>query len=649
MGRLIKPNLPQKQALIKLDESIKKGDKKFLAVLPSGIGKTIYSAFAIKNQVGNILYLVHRKEILDQAMKEFAKVLKCDIKEFGLIDKNKKQFDKRYTFSTIQSLSRDKTLKSFKEGHFKFIILDEWHHVRAKTYERVLKHFKRYKLLGLTATPFRLDGKDVLKPANNNVIYDMGIAEGIKRGFLCSVKYLGFYDSIDYSDIKWQGYKYSEKDLNKKLLINRRDKQIIKEFKAKIKNKQTIGFCCSIKHVQRCVKKFSEEGIECDGITYKTTQDKRESIINAFNEGKLQIIFTRDIFNEGINFPQVEGLLFLRPTHSKTIFLQQLGRGLRKHPSKKEVIILDFIGNYVNAWKIRKWIKEIIPRGGKRPIKPTYKYNVPSVKFDKEIIKVFEDQIERNITKDKLIKEYYRVKKLLKRVPLYRDFCYKNKISKYSAKAYENYFGTWNLFLKSIGEKTFKEFKKMSPSPEELIKYYREIKKKLGRIPYQRDLKKYSYKKYLLYFECKSWNVFLKYIGDYKKITKQDFKKEYIKIRKSLGRPPTKDDWIKLSKKGFGIGSVTKRFGTLKNFIIYCGDVNYCEYKKQLIISDYKKCFKKLGRRPTVYEWDKITGRSYNCIYVNHRSWEDFCCKMEERLAELEEIEKTGGGKFSGF
>jgi len=626
---MIKPNLAQKQALKNFIKSDKNGNNKFLVVLPSGLGKTIYSSLVVKKMSGNILYLVHRKEILDQAMKEFEKT-GYNKNDFGLLVGDKKEFDKKYTFATIQSLSVIKTLNKFKKNNFKFIILDEFHHARAKTYERILKYFNGYKLLGLTATPFRLDGKNVMKTINDNLIYNMNIREGIENGLLSSFKYYGIYDNIDYSDIKWSGYRYTKKDLNRKLLITKRDLKIVAEAKKHLINKQTIGFCVSIEHVDRCVNIFNKAGFKSSGITYKTKSKDRKKIINDFRTGKIQMIFTRDIFNEGINFPEVRGLLFLRPTVSKTIFLQQLGRGLRKSRGKKEVIVLDFIGNYVNAWKIRKWLGEIVNKGGKRKSKPIYDYVIPEVNFDMDVIKIFETQEERNVTKEKLINEYFRMKKLLDRRPLYTDFCYKDKEAKYSSKAYENYFGSWTEFLKSIGEPCNASHKRINVNEKILIEYYNKVKQELGRVPKAKDMTKYTINVYCRFFNMK-WSEFKVNIGDDVNIVLEDFKKIYFSKKKLLGRSPMQKDWKKVPN-GLGLGIISKRYGSWKKFIEKIGEETNRELKNRELFESYLKAKNKMKRIPTGAEFTKISGKYYQVIYYKYKNWEDFCNKMEDKI-----------------
>jgi len=514
---MITPNNIQQEAILSLNKSVKAGKNKFLVVLPSGLGKTIYSSLIAKSHKGNILYVVHRREILDQAMKEFEK---CghDKSEFGVLAGQSKKLNKRYLFATIQSLTKIKTLNKFNKNHFEFIIVDEWHHAASPSYEGVLRYFKNYKLLGITATPYRLDGKDIFKPVDNNVIYNMDIAEGITGGYLSSFKYTGLYDNIDYSNIKWKNYRYRIKDLNRRLLIDERDNKVIKEFKARIGDKQTIGFCISIEHAERCVRKFRDAGITAECITWKVERTDRNRIIDDFRNKRVQVIFTRDIFNEGVDFPNVEGLLFLRPTISKNVFLQQLGRGLRKMKGKPYVTVLDFIGNYVNAWRTRQIVVNVIERTNTlRHKKPIYNYKVPKVFFESQVIDLFEKQEQRIINRDKLIAEYFRLKETLKRTPKYSDFKVIKGIknSKYEISSYMKYFGTWDNFLKEISE--------VRNRKEEIATEYRKLKKKLGRIPKvqeYRKIVKYGFGYVAVQRHFGGYRGLLEYVGDHHSIGK---------------------------------------------------------------------------------------------------------------------------------
>jgi len=522
----MKLNLAQNRALRNLTNS---NEKKALVVLPSGAGKTILSAYFTKGVKGRVLYLVHRNEIVEQAIKEFKLVHNIPDNLIGRYNKHSKQKDRKFVFATIQTLSREKNLKKFDRKHFEIIISDEHHHSCAETYDKVLKYFQPRKLLGLTATPYRLDGKNVMENVNNNIAYEMDIPEGINRGLLVPFKYIGLWDNVDYSSIRYNGISYTQKDLDKKLLIDKRDNQIIKEFKEKLKDRKTIGFCCSIKHITRCVKKFNEAGITAEAISYETSPEDRNRIIELFKQGRYQILFTRDIFNEGVDFPEVDGLLFLRPTISKTIFLQQLGRGLRISKGKKDVIVLDFIGNYVNAYMVRDWLKEIVSKGIGRASKPTFKYAPKStITFDSKVIDLFEEQLknQEGITKQVLIEDYLRVRQLLGRVPVDRDI---TKYSKYGLGTYVNYFGGWTKFKALMNDFTFYDKKK-------IIENYKFLKKTLKRPPFTQD--------WVKYFGYNGLNARTRLFGSYMDFIKSmgDEKeyKENVRKRISIGGHPLK-------------------------------------------------------------------------------------------------------------
>ena len=204
----------------------------------------------------------------------------------------------------------------------------------------------------MTATPNRTDRKPILKLVDNNLIYQITQREAIERGFLCPFCYYALKDNINYSNIRHNGFRYYLDDLNRLLIIKRRDQAIIKKYKSLIDGVKAIAFCVSIQHTIRASNHFNDEGIPSVAIHSGLTNEQRKKHIRNFREGKYQIAFVRDMFNEGIDFPEVGALLFLRPTESKIIFTQQLGRGLRIYPGKENVKVLDFIGNFINNEKI---------------------------------------------------------------------------------------------------------------------------------------------------------------------------------------------------------------------------------------------------------------------------------------------------------
>ena len=353
----INPHEVQLEALNEIEESRKLGCNKGLVVLATGLGKTYLAAFDVKRfKPKKVLFVVHIIEILKQTMKSFQNVMTDESSEMGLFTGDDKSTDKKYLFASIQSLSRKQNLEKFSKSEFDYIIVDESHHTAAPTYSKLFSYFLPKYFLGLTATPDRMDQKDILSFYDNNLIYEISQEEAIKRGFLVPFKYYGFKDNVDYSSIYFNGFRYDIDDLNKLLLIEKRDEKIISKFKEMAPDRKTIAFCVSIEHAEWSCKKFNETSIKSIAIHSKLDkpdfdidQTAQEKNTKDFRDGKYQVAFVVNMFNEGIDIPNVDCLLFLRPTESKTIFVQHMGRGLRISPDKEDVLILDFIGNYKTA------------------------------------------------------------------------------------------------------------------------------------------------------------------------------------------------------------------------------------------------------------------------------------------------------------
>lgn len=616
------PTIPQEEALFSISKMKQQNKNKYLIVLPSGIGKTYLSAFETYDFDGRILYVAHRNEILIQAKKVFKNIHKIEDKDIGIYKQKKKQLNKKIIFASIQSIGRRKNLEKIPKDYFDYIILDEWHHVGALSYKRILNHFKPKYLLGMTATPYRLDGKDILSSVNYNVPYQMELKEGIESGWLVPVEYYGLWDDIDYSDIKWKGYKYTQKDLDKKLLINKRDHAVITEVKKRIGKRQTIGFCSSVKHVKRCVKKFNDAGFSTNAIYYEIDLDERRKIIDDFRDGKYQVLFTRDIFNEGVDFPEVECLLFLRPTFSKTVFFQQLGRGLRKRKGKENVLVLDFIGNYTNAYKIKEWIREVVVETGegKSYYKPEFVHNISKVHFDDRVVDLFE--MQKPMSDEMIIDEFYKLVEKIGRIPRYEEF-------EWACRASWRW-GTWTKFLTYLGEKTRGLYVKTIKDVE--IEYFRLKKLLKQEKPLTKkqfnDLRKRGVANFGVYNMGRgygiSYNEFLFRMGE--KPSRWDFldktmlEEYYIKLKKKLGRQPL------FSEVPFSL-CILKKIGysSWSSFVGSMGDKPYLlEISKDEIIKDIRRVWKKLGKQPSSKQYD-IEGVVHSATVSNkfNMTWKE--------------------------
>ncbi len=403
-GKEINPHEAQHVALLNLENTRKSGNNKALAVLATGLGKTILSALDVKNTKSDkVLFIVHIDEILKQTKESFEMVMPERKNDMGFFTGKQKDRDKKILFASIQTIGRQKHIESFSPNHFDYIIIDETHHTAAPTYKKIFDYFHPNFFLGLTATPDRMDKKDILNFYDHNVVFEMNQEDAIEQGYLTPFQYLGFKDNINYSNIFFNGFKYDIKDLNKHLLIDARDNEIIKKYKESAGNRKTIGFCASIEHAERCAKKFNEAGIDAISIHSKSVgldgfnEKGVKTLINHFRQNKCQIVFVVDMFNEGIDIPDVSCLLFLRPTESKTVFVQHMGRGLRISPGKENVLILDFIGNYrtanliIEGLNLKNNIRDL--KKSKREGKDVFAYSINNCEiiFESEVIDIFKN------------------------------------------------------------------------------------------------------------------------------------------------------------------------------------------------------------------------------------------------------------------
>lgn len=405
----IEPHQVQKIVLQKLLETRELGFTKGLVVLATGLGKT-YAAIldTLQMRAKKILFIVHVDQILKQAKNSFEKANPARATMMGFFTgKERSHEGKEIIFATIQSLSRNNNFREFSKDFFDYVIVDESHHVAAPSYQKVTQYFEPKFLLGLTATPERMDEKSVLVSYDDNLVFTMDQSEAIRQGYLANLRYVGMKDNVDYSNIFFNGFRYDVQDLNRLLMIESRDKAILEKYKEYADGKKTIGFCASIEHADSMSAFFNANGIKSISLHSKIgNQGARvaelvnvEEVIAAFATEEKQVVFVVDMFNEGIDIPFVECLLMLRPTESSTVMTQQIGRGLRLSPGKKEALILDFIGNYRSAHKILGGLGLNNLSGFTHDkVKGTYNYNNNGVDvtFDAQVVDVMRLIISRS-------------------------------------------------------------------------------------------------------------------------------------------------------------------------------------------------------------------------------------------------------------
>ncbi|UYN85536.1 MAG: DEAD/DEAH box helicase family protein [Cyclobacteriaceae bacterium] len=453
---LIEPNFLQREALNALDFYRNTGWKKGIIVLPTGTGKTFLSAFDTKKAKGRILFIVHRLDILSQSREAFEKAYPKET--LGLLTGDvRENLNARILFASKDTLRNPNVLYEFSPDEFDYIIVDEVHHGQAPSYQIVLEYFQpNFFMLGLTATPDRMDRKDIFELFDYQKVFEYTLNEAIENGFLVPYNYYGLKDNIDYSKIRYKGNKYNVADLDRYLIIEKRNEQILKEYLEKGNSNKAVGFCCSVKHAEAMAEYFTANGIPSYAITSQTPN--REDLIKEFRENKFTVAFTVDLFNEGVDFPDLRVLLFLRPTESKTVFVQQLGRGLRLCSGKDNVVILDFISNYQKANKVREYLAKgkSEQKNGKtgRVEKVIYEYSPNcEVHFDAEVEQILDsqDKAAREITKEDLIDAYYTLAETLGHKPTQQEI---NEQGEFKVGKYQTVFGSWIKFLREIGEFT---------------------------------------------------------------------------------------------------------------------------------------------------------------------------------------------------
>ncbi|WP_066501775.1 DEAD/DEAH box helicase [Abyssisolibacter fermentans] len=325
---------------------------KNLIVAATGVGKTVISAFDYKrfvrdNQSKRLLFVAHREEILKQSRDTFRAILKDG--NFGdmFVGQNKPS-SLDHLFISIQSFNSSKLYDKTTSDYYDFIIVDEFHHAAAPSYKKLLEYYKPKILLGLTATPERMDNKDIQKYFDNKIAAEIRLTEAIDRKLLCPFQYFSVADNVDLSKLKFGRKGYDTNELTNLYTDNHmRSIQIynsIKKYVTDMNEVKALCFCVSIKHAQYMSNFFNNKGLKSMYLTGQSLPQERKLAKHKLETGEINYICVVDLYNEGIDIPAINTVLFLRPTESLTVFLQQLGRGLRLHEGKECLTVLDFVG-----------------------------------------------------------------------------------------------------------------------------------------------------------------------------------------------------------------------------------------------------------------------------------------------------------------
>ena len=423
------PNIMQKQALENLN-NLRNYERKGLLISATGTGKTYLSAFDVRNaNPKRVLFIAHRKTILQKAKETYENILR----DKKIVIYGEEDIDEAdVVFAMIQTLSKENHMTKFSPDYFDYIVVDEVHHGGAKSYQSVLNYFIPKFLLGMTATPERGDNFDIYKLFDNNIAYEIRLHDALKEELLSPFHYFGI------SDIEIDGELINEKSGIKKLTADARVNHIIEKSRFYGYSGDKIHGLIFVSRIDEALlleEKFQERGVKAIALTGDDSDEKRERSIAQLENGEIEYIITVDIFNEGVDIPCVNQVILLRPTESSIVYIQQLGRGLRKYPDKEYVVILDFIGNYEKNFLIpiavsqnsnydKDYMKRFIMNGTDM---------IPgqsSIIFE-EIVKerIFENINRTNFsTKKNIEKDFILLEKQLGRVPMLYDFFEKNMI-----------------------------------------------------------------------------------------------------------------------------------------------------------------------------------------------------------------------------
>lgn len=429
-SKLVTPNFMQQEALSNLEKLREQGISKALLISATGTGKTYLSAFDVQSfNAKSILFVVHRENILIDAQRTFKNVFGSEFQSSIFSGNNQNIIGNNYIFATIQSLSKDHNLNQFLPEEFDYIVIDESHRSGSNSYLKILEYFKPKFLLGMTATPERTDGIDIFKAFDYNIAYEIRLKKAMECNLVCPFHYFGI------SDLEINGEMVNN-DTNFNHLIS--DERVLKIKEASERfgtdngELRALVFCSNVDEAKKLAEKMNRLGVQSLALSGANTTAQRTAAIESISSDqndRIEMIFTVDIFNEGIDIPKINQVIFLRATESSIIYVQQLGRGLRKNPTKEYLTVIDFIGNYEKNFLIpmalfgdssfnKDQLRKLVSSGGS--LLP----GASTIHFD-EIAKekIFESINNSNFQlKKNLVSDYKLLKTRLGHMPMMVDF-----------------------------------------------------------------------------------------------------------------------------------------------------------------------------------------------------------------------------------
>ena len=583
----MKPYNYQENGLDSIESERKLGKKEAFVVMACGLGKTALVAFDAKwfmtNKDQKLLYLCNQNKTLYQAETTFREITGENENQFGFLNGVEKNIEARYLFASFQTMKEN--LKKFKRREFDYVVIDEAHHSPAETYQPIVEYFKPKFKIGLTATPERMDFKNILDLFGGKNTFELNIEKALALGLLPKINYKLIDLEVEDLETIIMDSRATLKDLDKRIFRPRRDEKIAEIIAEKInshgiKDPRTVIFCNSIKHAEL----FSLLVPDSMAIHSKLSNKEQEKRIKMFRQGTLKTILTVDQFNEGVDIPEMNVVVFLRSTASSIIFYQQLGRVTRPYPEKESVLVLDFVANCQRIEMINELIQKI--QGIKSELKKTEsKVNLQEKedeiiidfgRFDffemaKEVSEILR-VIRVGYTQEELIKQLQNLAEEIGGTPTSVDIYRSSKVGKTASDhVFTKTFGSLNKAREAAGLKLNKT---ENYSKDALIKQLQNLAKRIGTTPSSPDIVRYSKQKVIadisVYFRHfgtleEAWKI-----AGLEKVTRKGYSKSYLLgqlqvFTEELGHEPSTRDFDEASKKGLYPSSTAFKtaFGSL--------------------------------------------------------------------------------------
>ncbi len=569
---MIEPYSYQTDCLNALTQARRRGRRKALVVMASGLGKTITTAFDVQRWIRNhaksrILYLCHQNDILAQAQQTFANVLGWQDRDgwfaFCHGSDKKRIFEAKMVFASLQTMYEYRAM--FAPDTFSYVVVDESHHSHAATYKPTLEYFQPRFMLGVTATPDRMDFQDI-RSIYGSEVFNLPLEDALAQRLLTRVDYRVVTDELtDLSVLETTIGKLSVKELNRTLFVPKRDEEIVRIVQGQmreISRPRVMVFCRSIDHCQRMANLMPG----ALSIHSKLSRSEQLRRLQSFRDGCSSVVLTVDKFNEGIDVPEANLIVFLRSTASETVFMQQLGRGLRKETNKRKVVVLDFVANCERLKMVHGLWQRVIDRDGGGVGENAIEVDIGKVDFTKVALRILDvlGAIRTGYTREVLVQQLRKLTAELRRVPGCRDVAKYSLMGKCaSEKTFVEFFGSFNAALRAAG---LAVGRMVGYTKADLIRQLQELALEKERTPKDEEIKAASVAKRRDSFGMKfastgtykrvfgSWQAALR-AASLDETGKPDYTKADLILRLQalidrLGHVPTVSEWARASRAG---------------------------------------------------------------------------------------------------